>query len=67
MITGQTQVPAETETPTESRPKLTVDNCMQDPGFRALYPYMCAVARIAERLAREKAAREASESQALTS
>lgn len=54
-----------TETPT--KPKLTPENCMQDPGFRALYPYMCAVARIAERLAREKAAREANEPQAPTS
>ncbi len=52
-----------TETPTETilqpKDKLTVDNCMQDAGYRALYPYMCAVARIAERLEREKAAREA--------
>ena len=46
----------ETTTETPTKPTLTVDNCMSDPGFRALYPYMCAVARIAERLAREKAA-----------
>ena len=59
-MTEQSQ-PTTVETPTILPPKdkLTVDNCMSDPGFRALYPYMCAVARIAERLAREKAAREA--------